>query len=191
MRGWIAAAVVFLITSSHMATCPSNYFQNAQYSLPPSYRPVAVNSKRGAITVGPVDCSDSFTLNAGKYTFPKQTNPNYGVFFDRVQYADVNADGQQEAIVSLDWEVGGGILSELLLYIYDCSGVAPRLLFSAAFEEGADIAVKEGRVVLAAPVWRSDDPHCCPSYEASIALRHDSGGFTFEVTALEKLQRPN
>lgn len=127
----------------------------------------------------------NFDLINGVYHFPDEPNPLIGIFFEKVIYNDVTHDGADEAIVVLGMHNSGSSGYYKMVYVFECKDDRPLLICSAEYERAYKVKVRNHQIVVTAPLWTEDDPHCCPTYKASYHILFDKNSspqFFHELT---------
>lgn len=79
---------------------------------------------------------------------------------DQIQYADLDGDGQEEALIQLD---SGGTAGDIGLLLYHQGDPQPQLLAAlGGYKLGAWL--EDGRLLVFQPLWRRPNPgaNCCP-----------------------------
>ncbi|RJQ47438.1 MAG: hypothetical protein C4534_00995 [Gaiellales bacterium] len=107
-----------------------------------------------------------------------------------VIYADLDGDGQEDALVLVRHEGSGGYLD---YYVYKADGTALRLLFEKT-------GVDQGRVELASiprsfvetsAVYAPEDPVCCPSRLQLITYTWSSSAGSFVESDVKVVPNPD
>jgi hypothetical protein len=119
------------------------------------------------------------TLKNGQYK--KQGKPPHELWWlAYLDYADIDGDGEPEAIVSLRNIPSSSIIWADDVFVFK---MVKGLLHQIAhiWQEGLEsIAVVDGSLVIVAPYWTDNDAHCCPSQK-------EKAVFVLKAGKLEKV----
>jgi len=133
---------------------------------------------------------DEYQLTNGAYRFPGAPNLSLGVFLKAVSYVDLNNDGRDEALIVLDEIDNGSDGMHALFYIYECRKGRVVLSYSGDYERADSITIQGKSVVIVAPEWVDDDPHCCPTYQATLVLKYRGSAYRVIRKSLTRLPPP-
>jgi hypothetical protein len=94
-----------------------------------------------------------------------------------VSYVDFDGDGPEEALVTIATgrREGGGYSEEY--YVYTNRGSAPQQVFHESREKPRGMTVNRRSIVIVAPLWRRNDPGCCPSTVETAIYSWRGSGF--------------
>lgn len=115
---------------------------------------------------------DLMQLHNGVYRYPGEANPYIGVFLEKVLYVDLTGDGIEEAVVVLGDHGGGSNGYDCLVYVFQCVSGTPRLIYVEDYERAESVSIRRHRLVVTAPRWEREDPHCCPKYLVTYEIRY-------------------
>jgi hypothetical protein len=135
------------------------------------------------------DHPETVTLADGRYRFPDDPEKAPGLSLLSVRYGRFHQNGQEEALVVLRYDNAGSALHHDYLFVFSPGDQGPELRYSGHYEAAHAVAVSGSSVIVHAPYWLSDDPHCCPTYDARYTIR-ESGG-RLKVVALTLTRRPS
>lgn len=130
-------------------------------------------------------------LRDGSHHCQSDPGGKSGVFLRSVTYDDLMGDNEKAIVVLYNW--GGGNTFSLIVYIYGCKDGSPTLLFMNEYAEARSIRVRHHKLVVAAPSWNWDDPHCCPSYMVTYYIAYGgSSNSSFHITkeTKKRLRKP-
>ncbi|HEV8482579.1 MAG TPA: hypothetical protein VGV87_03385 [Blastocatellia bacterium] len=88
-----------------------------------------------------------------------------------VKYADLDGDGREEAVVVIKTNLFGSGGYDEHYYVFTYRNGVPRRLFDEYKEQGRGIRIKDGALMIVAPYWDTEVPHCCPKYIETKAYR--------------------
>jgi hypothetical protein len=95
----------------------------------------------------------------------------------RIRYVDFDADGREDALVSITVVVPGSAcyFEDHYVFVYR-KGFAHQV-FHSSKEQGYGVRVAGRRLVIVAPHWSDADAHCCPSFKEWVTYRWRGGQF--------------
>ena len=88
-----------------------------------------------------------------------------------VRYADLDGDGKEEAVVVITTDLFGSGGYDQHYYVFAYRTGVPRKIFQEHRERGRGIQIKGGALIIVAPYWDNEIPHCCPKYIETTAYR--------------------
>jgi hypothetical protein len=88
-----------------------------------------------------------------------------------IKYADLDGDGNEEAAVVIRTNLFGSGGYDEHYYVFTYRNGVLQKLFDEYRERGSGIRIKDGALIIVAPYWDSDVPHCCPKYIETTAYR--------------------
>lgn len=108
---------------------------------------------------GGIECSGSFELRNGKSV----TSSGESIKLVKVEYADFNGDGQEDAAVAISSKVNGTMGAFGDYYIFTLEDGNVSLFFHIGVEQGEEMRVIDNKLLIDEPEYTSTDPECCPS----------------------------
>jgi hypothetical protein len=107
---------------------------------------------------------------------------------DRVMYADVTADGADEAIVPIG---SGGTMGDVAFLVLTAAGDGTKTLLKEypTDQTGLSISVQDGKVLMTQPVPGPDDPFCCPSFLKTTT--YSWNGYTMAIESVNTNPNPD
>ena len=116
---------------------------------------------------------ESLVLHNGK----EARGAEEGRKFLAVKYFDFNADGNEDALVTIsNGTRGAGDYSEEY-YVYSERDGKPRQIFHELRQKPQMMRVKGRSILIVAPFWRSTDAGCCPSAVETTVYSWRGSGF--------------
>ena len=88
-----------------------------------------------------------------------------------VRYADLNGDGKEEAVVVITTDLFGSGGYDQHYYVFAYRAGVTRKIFQEHREQGKGIHIKGDALIIVAPYWDNEIPHCCPKYIETTAYR--------------------
>ena len=91
---------------------------------------------------------------------------DYGTEFNSVEYADLNNDGEDEAIVSIGTNLdvpAGTYIACYFVYSFQ-KGQLKEIYHTVRKNPPKEIKVVGNAIVITGYSWKPDDASCCPSY---------------------------
>ena len=110
------------------------------------------------------------------------------------KYADLDGDGQDEAVIVIGISTGGTIayVEELHIFSYKAGQIKEEYFDSR--EKPDETVVSSKSVVISYPVWKEEDAHCCPSITESKIVKFEDGEYvakTHQVPYKEVVSKVN
>ncbi len=106
-----------------------------------------------------------------------------------VKYIDFNADGKEEALVTLATGTRGaqGYGEEYFVFAFDAG--SPRQLFRESRQKPQSMSVNGRSIIIVAPFWKNADPGCCPSSIETAVYRWRGHGFVRASRQMRPIRR--
>ena len=99
-------------------------------------------------------------------------------------------DGERVRILKISRDVLSGSGYSEFLHAYICGEWGVLRIYSYEYDGGFNIAQNtQGQLVIGSPVWKQNDPHCCPTLHRTQTLGWDSKTRTFTKVADEVEER--
>jgi hypothetical protein len=132
------------------------------------------------------DRAETVTLVGGRYRFADDPEVAPGLSLLAVQYGRLHRNEPEEALVVLRYDNAGSALHHDYLFVFSLGQEGPELRYSGDYEAAQAVAVAGGSIRVRAPFWLSDDPHCCPTYDARYTIRESRGRLRVVALSLKR-----
>ena len=110
-------------------------------------------------------------LQNGKYSYKDKLGETKSKLV-AIRYADLNADGKDEAVIDIRTESYGSIPYIDDYYVFKYHKGVLDVVFHTSRERPEGMVVRGRAIVIVAPFWRDGSgPFCCPPYIETIVYR--------------------
>jgi hypothetical protein len=169
--------LLFIVTStSSFGNSPLKNIDWRNFTYPyPDYNPDGKN--------------DDIHLVGGIYRWPGEECPKCQVYIQSIDYADLDNDGELEAAIVLGDLQSGSDGFHAYLYIYKATENKLECRYYKDYERARKIFIKKNKVIVVAPLWLDEDPHCCNTYEATYVIKMVGLNFRVYGMSLKKLHK--
>jgi hypothetical protein len=96
----------------------------------------------------------------------------HGAGVDRPLYSDLTGDGKDDVAVPI---FSGGTAGDVALFVYTLDGGTLRDIYAAPNEYKIAARIRHGALAYVQPVYRANDPNCCPSSFRRLTLGYRGG----------------
>ena len=129
---------------------------------------------------------ENVALTDGHFRFPNDPAVAPGVSLLSVAYGDLDHDGVEEAVVVLRYDNAGSALHHDYLFVFKTAPASPVVWYSNHYEAATSIVLRGKTIVVKAPSWLPNDPHCCPTYDARYTIGLSEGTLRVVATSLHR-----
>lgn len=106
------------------------------------------------------------------------TSGTYGTQIGTIKYFDLDGDGKEEALVVLDYsQEAAGAYWEQHYFIFAYRDGKAQQIFHESRYKALGFRLKGKSLVIAAPYWKDNDGHCCPSQTEIATYSWRGNGF--------------
>ena len=135
--------------------------------------------------------AETIVLRNGKNMSPGLTNSSfeYGNELKSVRYIDFDGDGNEEALVVINTTAeAAGAYEEDDYFVFAYRNNTPVRIFHEYRYKSRGIRVAGKSLVISAPFWREQDPHCCPYATETAVYQWRGNGFVRVSRNLKRMR---